>query len=233
MAGIEPGHKYQAPRRLVAAAGFHAGANLAATRDHAHLIAAAQPALARVFGVHKHQGVGRRAMQLRHPARHRARVPVLQNAAGGQPQVVLGVRFLGGGLIRQGEDHRAPVGFAVKIPTAAFSGIGVGALFEAPPGLLAVEHRPAQSAPAMVGVKVGQIVGLAAAEARVFLEQPFLQVKAQLGGFLVAVAVLDIGQRKTIDLAVGEQHLVQGLVPVLGVGLEDILGPDLIGLEAF
>ena len=42
----------------------------------------------------------------------------------------------------------------------------------------------------MVGVEVGQVVSLAAAKAGVLLEQAFLQVEAELFGFLVLVAFL-------------------------------------------
>src|SRR5690606_29197330 len=105
-----------------------------------------------------------------HATGHGAGVPVLEDAAGGQPQVELGVRRLVRRLVGQGED----VGLAVLVAVEAyaFTGrhVGVVALAEAPQGLLAVDHRPAQAAGAVIDVEVRQVMGMAAAELGVLLE---------------------------------------------------------------
>src|SRR3546814_18208416 len=69
--------------------------------------------------------------------------------------------------------------------------IGVVALAVAPERLLAVDHRPAQAAFAVVAVVGGEVVAVAAAEGGVFLEQPLLDVEAEMPGLVVGVAGID------------------------------------------
>jgi hypothetical protein len=74
----------------------------------------------RVVGVHEQHRLGHGAVQLGHAARHAAGVPVLQHAAGAQPQVVVFVGRFGGGLVGQREDHRLAVLVAVERMSSPF-----------------------------------------------------------------------------------------------------------------
>src|SRR3546814_7895603 len=104
-------------------------------------------------------------------------------------------------------------------------------LAEAPAGLLAVDHRPAQAARLVIGLEMRQVVAVAAAEAGVLLEQAFLYIEFEVPGLLIGVGAVDLLQRKTVDVAVAEQHLEQRLALVGPFGLQDFLLPHLLGGE--
>ncbi|HUH05935.1 MAG TPA: hypothetical protein VML75_28290, partial [Kofleriaceae bacterium] len=75
-------------------------------------------------------------------------------------------------------------------------------------------------------------MAVAAPEPGVLLEQALLDVEAESLRLVVAVLAVQVLERIAVDLAVGEQHLVERLPPVLGAGVEDLLRPDLVGGEA-
>src|SRR3546814_4421492 len=81
-----------------------------------------------------------------------------------------------------------------SFPTRRASDLDVGivALAEAPAGLLAVDHRPAQPARLVIGFKRRQVVAVAAAEAGVLLEQALLHVESEVPGLLVGVGAVDL-----------------------------------------
>src|SRR3546814_17660460 len=83
--------------------------------------------------------------------------------------------------------------------------IGVVALAVAPERLLAVDHRPAQAAFAVVAVVGGEVVAVAAAEGGVFLEQPLLDVEHEMTGCGVGVAGRALGKGETVAVAVAAQ----------------------------
>src|SRR5690606_6499712 len=100
-----------------------------------------------------------------------AGVPVLEYPSGAEPEGVILIRYFGRDVIGQGEDDRLLVAVAVELHLAAGFDIGVIAFTVAPLGFLAVDHRPTQTAGFVVGLERSQIVGVAAAEFGVFLEQ--------------------------------------------------------------
>ena len=157
---------------LVAAARLDAGAHAAAARRDLDLVAAPHAERLRVLGMQVDDGVREREVQLRHAARHRARMPVLEHAAGDQPQRIFLVRRLRRRLVGQREDVGLVVRVAVELEAGAGLHVGILALAEAPARLLAVHHRPAQPAHLVIGVEGREVVAVAAAEARVLLEQP-------------------------------------------------------------
>src|SRR3546814_9521594 len=97
-----------------------------------------------------------------------------------------------------------------SFPTRRASDLDVGivALAEAPAGLLAVDHRPAQPARLVIGFKRREVVAVAATEAGVLLEQALLHVEAEMLRLLVGVAAVDLLRRKAVDVAVArsEEH---------------------------
>ncbi len=66
---------------------------------------------------------------------------------------------------------------AVEVEVGAVGDVGIVLAVEAPAGLLAVDHRPAQTADvvAVVGVEGGQIVGVIDPELAVLLEERLLR----------------------------------------------------------
>ena len=132
LARVEPRHEDHAARQLVAAARLDAAAHRAAARDDLDLVAAAHAERLGVLGVQVDHGVGEREVQLGHAARHRARVPVLEHAAGDQPQRVFLVGLLGRRLVGQRVDVGLVVRVAVELEAGAGLHVGIGALLEAP-----------------------------------------------------------------------------------------------------
>jgi len=59
-----------------------------------------------------------------------------------------------------------------------------------------------------------------------------LDIEAEILGFMVGIALFDIGDGIGVDLAVGVKNLKQGLAAIIGVGVEQVLGPDFVGCEA-
>src|SRR5690606_41971422 len=74
---------------------------------------------------------------------------------------------------------------------------------------------------------------MAAAEAGIFLEQALLDVEAERLGLMIGIAFLDLAVREAVHRTVGEEHLVQGLAAIARIGVEGLLRPDLLSLEAF
>ena len=70
-----------------------------------------------------------------------------------------------------------------------------------------------------------------APEGRVFLEQPLLEVEAEVARIVVVEAGLELLERKPVDLPVREQHVVERLALVLGLGRDELRRPDLRHLE--
>ena len=132
-----------------------------------------------------------------------------------------------------GDDFRASVRLAVEIDSLAGLDVGIVAFAIAPARLLAVDHRPAQSAHVVIGVVRGEIVPVAAAEFGIFLEQPFLHVEAKRLGFAVLVAGSDFACREPVDLAVAIEHVEQRLAAIVGIGRENVSRPDFVRREAF
>ena len=198
-----------------------------------------QAPLVGVLRVHPHHRVGEGAIQLGHASRHGAGVPMLEHAAGAQPQVVVGIGRFSRRLVGQGEDGGLAIGLAVE--AHAFAGLHVGVIpfAVAPQRLLAVDHRPAHAAHLVVLVELGQVLALAQAELAVFLEQALVQVEPEGLGLVVGVVgpgmgvdTRGLGLGELVDLAVGVQHLVQGLALVLRVLVQQVGRPHLVGLEA-
>ena len=98
-----------------------------------------------VVGVHEQHGLGHGAVQLGHAARHAAGVPVLQHAAGAQPQVKVLVRALCGRLVGQGKDVGLAICIAVKADARSLGNVGIVALAKTPQRLLAIDNRPSPS----------------------------------------------------------------------------------------
>ena len=73
---------------------------------------------------------------------------------------------------------------------------------------------------------------MAAAELGVFLEQPFLHVEAE--GFRLVVFVVggNFARRELVDLAVAEENVEQRLAAIIGIGVQDLRRPHLVGGEA-
>ena len=84
----------------------------------------------------------------------------------------------------------------------------------------------------MVDVERRQIVGVAAAEPGVLLEQALLQIEAECLGLMVGVTLGDFVVGETIDLAILEQHVEQRLVLELRRLAQQLRRPYLIDAEA-
>src|SRR5688572_6514240 len=97
-------------------------------------------------------------------------MPMLEHAAGDEPEIKLVVRGLGGRFIGRGDKVGLLVGIAIKLEPAALLDIGIVALTIAPERLLSVHHGPPLPPALVIGVERRQIVPMTAAEARVFLE---------------------------------------------------------------
>ena len=78
----------------------------------------------------------------------------------------------------------------------------------------------------------GQVMAVAAPEAGVFLEQPFLDIEPVVLRFLIGVVRVGVGQRELVDLAIGEQHVEQGLATILRLLGNELGRPHLVDLEA-
>ena len=77
------------------------------------------PALARVLGIHETTRAGKRLVQFRHPHGHGARMPMLQDAAGYEPDIELLVGRFRRRLVRNGDDFGAAVGLTVEVDALA------------------------------------------------------------------------------------------------------------------
>jgi hypothetical protein len=156
---------------------------------------------------------------------------MLQHASGREPEWILLIGTLRRGFIGKGKDARLAVGKAVEFITLARLDVGIVALAEAPARFLTVDDRPAQAAYAVIGVEGCQIMTMAAAKGCVFLKQALLHIKAKVGRFRIRVSRLDIPHGKLVDLPILEEHVVQRLAAVLRLLGDQLLRPNLIGLE--
>ena len=200
LARVEPRHEHEALRHLVAPARLDARAHLAATRDDAHLRTPAHAERLRVVGVHVHDRVRERAVELRHAARHRPRMPVLEHAAGRQPERILLVRATPpaarraarrctrcrpdcrrtGSRCRPSRTDRCPRGSASCVSLPLTTG----------------QRRPRASWYVSNGARSWP---WPRPNSRVLLEQSLLQVEAEGLRFVVGIAVLDLRHRESLS----------------------------------
>src|SRR3546814_1126364 len=103
---------------------------------------------------------------------------------------------------------------AVELKIRPRFDIGIAAFLVTPERFLAIDHRPAQATGGVVSVEIGQIMTMATAKRGVFLEQAFLHVEPELLRLVIGIAGFDIAERITIDLAVSEQDIEQGLAAI-------------------
>src|SRR5215471_6884865 len=120
-------------------------------------------------------------------------MPVLEHAAGGEPEWIGVVGGFGGRLIRERENARLAIRMAIELDPGAGSHIRVEAFAEPPSRLGSVDHRPTQPALAMIAVERREIVAMAATEAGIFLEQALVHIEAERLGFIVLVACFNVG----------------------------------------
>jgi hypothetical protein len=80
----------------------------------------------------------------------------------------------------------------------------------------------------MVRFERREVVPMAAPEGRVFLEEAFLDVEAEVLCFVVLVARLDLRRRESVDASVLEQDVEERLSLELRVLREDLGRPDLV-----
>ena len=73
---------------------------------------------------------------------------------------------------------------------------------------------------------------MAAAELGVFLEQALLHVEAEGLRLVVFVVGGNFAGRELVDIAVAEQNVEQRLAAIIGIGVEDLRRPHLVGGEA-
>src|SRR3546814_11516891 len=83
----------------------------------------------------------------------------------------------------------------------------------------------------MIGVERRQVVAVAAAEARILLEQALLQVEAEMRRLQVLIGGVGVGERELVDLAVAVQHVEQRLAAIAGLGVETLCRPTLVGRD--
>src|SRR5215471_10659774 len=70
-----------------------------------------------------------------------------------------------------------------------------------------------------------------AAEVRIFLEQSFLHIKAEMLRFVIFIADFNVGCREPVHLSITEKHVKQRLATILGLPRNEFLGPDLFDRE--
>jgi len=78
----------------------------------------------------------------------------------------------------------------------------------------------------------GEVVGVAAAEGGVFLEQSLLHIEAEVLGFVVGVLGARLLQREGVDLPVAEQHVEERLAAQRRRLGDQLLRPDVFDREA-
>ena len=160
-------------------------------------------------------------------------MPVFQDPAGSQPQVVFGVGGLGGRLVRQSEGPGFAVLLTVKLHARARLHIGVEAFAETPFGFLAVDHRPAQAAGLVIVVKGRQVVTVSPAEGGIFLEQAFLNVEADVLSLVIIEFRVGLGYGKPVDIAIAVEDVKKRLALQFRFLRDQIGRPDFFHLEAF
>src|SRR3954469_6135144 len=75
-------------------------------------------------------------------------------------------------------------------------------------------------------------MAVAAAEPGVFLEQALLHIEAECLRLAVLVLGGNLAYRELVDAAVAEENVEQRFAAIVGIGIEDLRGPHLIGREA-
>src|SRR5690242_15110837 len=164
LAGVEPWNEDHTTRWPVASLDVDAGADFAAPRDHPYFGSLIDAARARVFGMHETPRTWKRLVELGYAHGHRSGVPMLEHAAGHEPDV----EFLVGGfrrrLIGYGDDPGLAVGLSVEIDALARFDEGIVTLPIAPARLLAVNNRPAQTSVLMIRVVGAEVVTMPPAE---------------------------------------------------------------------
>ena len=118
LARIEPGHEDDAGRHPGCARASRCGCGSRRAGKSAGISAPwFNPRLRASSAFMKHARAGKRFVELRHAHGHRARMPMLENPAGDEPEVVFLVRQLGRQLVRNGDDPRPAVRIAVEFDT--------------------------------------------------------------------------------------------------------------------
>ena len=165
---------------------------------------------------------------------------MLQHAPGAEPEIVLVVRTFRRWLVGRGDDVGTTVRPSVEGDVLALLDIGIVTFTITPQRFLAIDHRPAQAAHLVVGIVRRQFVTLLRPfllEAPVFLEQTLLHIETEVFHFMIVVSIAGlVGHRlfgELVDLAIGEQYLVQGLAAVFRVFLQQLVRPGILCLETF
>ena len=158
-------------------------------------------------------------------------MPVLQHAAGAQPQIEVLVGTLGCGLVGAKDDLRLVVRIAVEGDAFARLHVGVIALAEAPQRLLGFDDRPAQPAGLVIHLEIRQVVAVTASELRVFLEQTLLHVEAERSAFGVLESLLRLCRGELVDHAIAVENVEQRLAAKLRLLGDQLLRPHLLDLE--
>ena len=184
--------------------------------------------------MHVADRVRHRLVQLGHAARHRARVPVLEHAAGRQPERIVLVRAPRAAARRAARRCSAlPSGIAVELVAGAGLHVGVGALAVAPQRLLAV--RPPASAGRAPGGRCRTAPGRGRGRgrtARTPRTGPSARRSRRPSLRRWRSRPRSRDSRELVDLAVAEQHVEQRLAAVLGLLGEQLGRPHLLDLEA-
>ena len=125
-----------------------------------------------------------------------------------------------------------PSVIAVEVDALARLDVGIEAFAIAPLRFLAVDDGPSQPPDVVIGVEGREVVAMAAAEFGVFLEQAFLHVEAERLRLVVFVFGGNFARGKLVDIAVAEQNVEQRLAAIIGIGVQDLRRPHLVGGEA-
>ena len=171
-------------------------------------------------------------MQFRYTASHTAGMPVLQDASGREPQVVLFIRCFRRRFEWQCEDHRFAIRFTVELIAFARFHVRVVTFAVTPLRFFTVHHRPAQTARFVVVIERCQIVTVTATKPCVLFEQPFLQIEAQLAGFIVQLIFRQFGYREFAHFRCGIQHFVQRFATQFRFLRQQIFRPYFFSFEA-
>ncbi|MNF88630.1 hypothetical protein D3C84_711280 [compost metagenome] len=202
-------------RRFVASTGFNSGAHFATPADQLHFAATPGIQGLGVGRMHVDQRIGDRFIEFFDTLGHGPGVPVFKHPPGAQPEREVRVRGFRRWLVGEREDDCLLVGVAIELHTTALLDIGVVTFAEAPQRFLAFDDGPAQAAFGVITIKGRQVMSMPPAELGIFFEQAFLQVETEIPGLVVLIALSQLLSRELIDLAILEQHLIQGLALVL------------------
>ena len=171
-------------------------------------------------------------MQFRYTASHTAGMPVLQDASGREPQVVLFIRRFRRRFERQREDHRFAIRFTVELVAFARFHVRVVTFAVTPLRFFTVHHRPAQTACFVVIIERREIVTVTATKPCVLFEQPFLQIEAQLARFVVQLIFRQFGYREFAHFRSGIQNLIQRFATQFRFLSQQLFRPHFFSFEA-